>query len=107
MSESADYLAEQCHKDKGTYAQVETRHVRAVLAENERFRSAFWQQWQSDQKYIAELEADNERLREASAELMAISWPAAGEKKSEQECIAELEAFDALMREVMKLSNDG
>ena len=38
MSESADYLAEQCHKDKGTYSQVETRHVRAVLAENERLR---------------------------------------------------------------------
>ncbi len=40
MSESADYLAEQCHKDKGTYSQVETRHVRAVLAENERLRQA-------------------------------------------------------------------
>ena len=40
MSESADYLAEQCHKDKGTYSQVETRHVRAVLAENERLREA-------------------------------------------------------------------
>ena len=41
MSESADYLAEQCHKDKGTYSQVETRHVRAVLAENERLRQVF------------------------------------------------------------------
>ena len=61
MSESADYMAEQCHKDKGTYSQVETRPVRAVLVENKRLREAL----DTLRASVNSLLADNKRLKAA------------------------------------------